>query len=456
MISAAADIRAEPAPPLLEAGRLNLAEAARYLWLYAFLVIFSFGLKYALAVYLSDWYRYFHMEYDTLREHVYVWLCFLTPLALLPAGTRLETGSQIIFTMFNTFVAIGSPFFLVGYTSPDVFWNFYAYLFVCYLLLAVATRIRFRPIPSPLTNRGYKILLGVTLLAFVAVLGIGVTQNFHIVSFSDLYNVRYSEEMQSAAYVQRFANMFMFGFGGLAVGLCVAFRRYWLALLFLSGYIICYGLVQYKAAALSPMWFIYLFLAFRYFVGNSTLRFYMVLTLPFWVALAIYWFSPVNTGLKFNLVVFGILNLMLFRQYGVTPNALGLYYNFFQSHPVTYWSHITGLNAFLHYPYGDHTIAIEMDRAYALGNYNSSFLATEAIGSYGYQALPAVGIVVATFFILLNTSTRDIPVRILILMMIMPALMLDERPLGTSLLTGGIIFLVFYLAWLPRSWLKNG
>jgi len=31
--------------------------------------------------------------------------------------------------------------------------------------------------------------------------------------------------------------------------------------------------------------------------------------------------------------------------------------------------------------------------------------------------------------------------------------MLNERPLSTSLLTGGIIFLIFYLAWLPRKWI---
>jgi hypothetical protein len=98
-------------------------------------------------------------------------------------------------------------------------------------------------------------------------------------------------------------------------------------------------------------------------------------------------------------------------------------------------------------------VAIEMQRRYGLGNYNSSFLATEAIESYGYQALPVASALVAILFVAINTGTKAIRPAILALMMFMPCLMIDERPFSTSLLTGGIIFLVFYLAWLPRSWL---
>jgi hypothetical protein len=96
-----------------------------------------------------------------------------------------------------------------------------------------------------------------------------------------------------------------------------------------------------------------------------------------------------------------------------------------------------------------------MQRAYGLGNYNASFLATEGVESYRYQAIPLASAVLASIFVFLNTAARGLPPRFLALAMIMPCLMLDERPLGTSILTGGIIFLLFYLAWFPRHWLPR-
>jgi hypothetical protein len=434
--------------------RFSAAALIDFVTLYAFLVIFSFAIKFILHDYLSVYYGYFHMGYDRAREYTYIALCFLTPLSILPAGTRLKTGSQFIFTAFMSFVGLGSPIFLLDYVAPNIFWSFYAFLFASFLLLAISTRIRLVPIPSPFTERGYFWLLATTVALFVVVFGIGASTNFHIVSFEQLYDVRYSEEQSSAAFIVRVANMYMFSFGGFFLGLAVMYRRYALALVVLGGFVVCYGLAQLKAAVLAPIWLIYLYFAFRYFIGNSTVRYYVVLTLPFWAGLALYLLFPTGRTIDGDYpYIWAYLNISVFRQYGVTANALGLYYNFFQTHPVTYWSQITGVDFLLHYPYGDHTVAIEMQRRYGLGNYNSSFLATEAIESYGYQALPVASALVAILFVAINTGTKAIRPAILALMMFMPCLMIDERPFSTSLLTGGIIFLVFYLAWLPRSWL---
>ena len=435
---------------------LDSGALLRLLVLYAVSVAYMGTLTFMLAQYLSEYYTYYHMIYDPGRLDTYLWVCFLTPLTVLPAGTRLETGSQFIFPIFMTYVGLSSPIFLINYVAPSIFWGVYFCLFVSYLMMAISTRLLLKPIRSPFTEKNYVLLLIATLLLFGTVFAVGMVQNFHVVDFAHLYEVRYSDTEFSAPLVQRFTDMYIFSFGGFFIGLCLLYRKFFLAMMFLLVYVICYGLVQYKTAILAPLWFIYLYLAFRLFRNVSTARFYLVLTAPFWIGVALYFLFPQGRTLDGNNVaIWGYLNLVIFRQYAVSANALGIYYNFFQTHTHTFWSQITGVDFFLHYPYGDHTIAIEMQRRYELGNYNASFLATEGIASDGYEAIPFASAALAFAFVLLNTATRGIPPRILVIMMVMPCLMLNERPLSTSLLTGGIIFLIFYLAWLPRSWIAS-
>lgn len=458
-MNAGAEINLDPPPPskIAHQLRINRADAVRVLTLYVFMVAFCFGIKFDLSSFLSDHYKYFHMHYNSLQESTYVCLCLLTPLSCLPAGTRLETGAQFIFATFMAFVGLASPFFLVSYVAPDIFWSFYAYLFAAYFLLAVASRLSFLQTLPPLTEKSYSRLLVFTLAFFAIVFAVGMTQNFHVVSFAHLYEVRYSSSEQSGGFILRAGNAYMFGLGALFLSLALMHRKYGWAVLFIGAYVICYGLVQYKAAVLAPVWLVYLYFAFRHYIRNSTIKYYVVLTLPFWLALVLYVaFPKAHTPTGSNIFVWAYFVFTLFRQYATTPNALGLYYNFFQSHPVTNWSQITGVDFFLHYPFGSNSIAVEMQNRYQLGFYNSHFLATEGIASYGYQALPIAAAAVGIFFMVLNTASRGLPSRFLSLSMFMASLMLDERPFGTSLLTGGILFLILYLAWLPRSWMKSG
>ncbi len=256
-------------------------------------------------------------------------------------------------------------------------------------------------------------------------------------------------------FVQRVAVAYAFAFGGFFFALALMFDRPILATVAILSYIICYGLIIYKAAALAPLWIMYIFLFFKYVNRDSAIRFYLALMAPFYAGFMVYIFSADTANIGDNPIQFVILLFTVFRQYGVTAHAPALYQEFFRTHPHTYWSHISGIDYFVHYPYADDTIAIQLEKTYALGNYNSGFLASDAIEAYGYQALPVVGLVVGLFFAVLNTAARGFGPRFLVLLMVMPALYFDERPLATSLLTGGIGFLILYLAWMPRSWLAR-
>lgn len=421
--------------------------------LYASLVVYEFSHRYMLEHWLSNVYGYFHLYYDADRSETYSWICFLTPLALLPAGTRLQSASQFILPVFMSFVGLPAPLYFVHFVAPSVLPYAYSYFFVCYLMLAVSTRLRFPPIPSPLGERGYKRLIWITLVFMATVCAYGMTQDFHLVSFAQLYENRYSEDA-NGVLVQRVAVLYVSSFGGFFFALALMFRKRLLAIVVLGVYVICYGLLYEKTALLAPLWLVYIYAVMKFFSRESTLKFYLALAAPFYLGAVWYVLSP-DTTLNENPIQFVYMGTVLFRLYAIAANAPGLYHLFFQSHPHTYWSHITGINYFLRYPYGDHTIAVEMQRAFSLGNYNASFLASDAIEAYGYQAIPLAALAVGLTFMLLNTASLGFKPITLAVIMMMPSILISNIPFATSLLTSGILFLALFMAWMPKSWIER-
>jgi hypothetical protein len=434
--------------------RVDFRTITTYAGLYSILVFYELCHRFMLEHWFSDVWGYFHFFYDPDRAATYLWICFLTPLALLPAGTRLATASQVIFSIFMTFVALPTPLYFVHFIAADSFPYAYACFFASYFILAVAARLQLPFVAQPLGERAYRRLLALTVLLMVVVFAYGVTQNFQLVNFAQLYVNRYSEDV-NGVLVQRIITLYVFSFSGLFLATALMFKRYRYILPILVGYVLCYGMIYEKSALLAPAWIIYSYFASRFFSGTSTVRFYLVLMAPFLAGVAWYAVSPGTAKSTGNLVQFVYMGTVLFRLYSIPANAAGLYHQFFASHPPTYWSHITGINFFVHYPYGDHTIAVEMERYFSLGNYNANFMASDAIEAYGYQALPLAALAVGAIFVFLNTAARGFGVRTLVVLMVMPSLAICNVPFATTLTSSGILFLAIYLFLMPREWLAR-
>jgi hypothetical protein len=255
--------------------------------------------------------------------------------------------------------------------------------------------------------------------------------------------------------VIRVAAAYVFSLGGFFFFLAMLFRRYFLALLALGAFIICYGLMYLKAALIGPAWILFIYFGTRFFCRESAVRLYFLLALPFLLGAGWFALSPQTANPGGNLIQFTYMGVVLFRLYAVTSDAMGFYYAFFDNHPHTYWSHVSIINLFLHYPYGADTIANKLQSDFQLGNYNASFLATDAIAAYGYHALPLVGLVVGLVFVMINTAARGLGPTSRGVVTAMPTLAIQNIPFMTTLLTNGIGFLILYLAWLPREWLSR-
>lgn len=430
---------------------LDLTPVKQIAWLYAFLIAYEFASLYMLQNLLSTRFGYTGISYTDERFNTYFWVCILTPLAVLPAGTRLNTPAQFMFPILAALIMMITPLFLIADLQPPTFWSVYTCLLISLLTLSTASHWEFKNLISPLSESAYPKYILALAGFFIVLFIFGARQNFQFVSFFDIYKIREGQDYASD-FIIRVTSMYVFSLGGLLAGVALLRRRYWLSALALFGFILWYAVSQFKSAILGPPWLLYMYFGTRYFVKESTLRFYIVLTFPFFVGVLLRLVFPDVSGFQDNFLVFSYLAFVSFRFYATSNAAMSIYYNFFQTHPTTHWSHITGINWFVHYPYGEQQISQVLNDQFGFGNLNASFLATDSIAAYGFQVIPLVTLGLALTYALLNSAGRNISRPILAMMMVMPALMFNERAFTTSVLTGGIVFFFFYLGWMPNSW----
>jgi hypothetical protein len=424
---------------------------AQYLFLVGYLFAYVYVLKYDLA----RVYGYLPFRYDDLRWADYDLVCLLLPLATLPAGTKLEAPGQFIFVFLCQFLLFPTPVLFLAHVPRPEFWQVFVMFWLGMAILSAASRASFPSFVSPLSQPAYKRLIIGTVALFVVLLGHGMMENFQIVGFDKIYEVRYGEDAVST-FSFGIVHTYVFSFGGLFVALSLLSKRYGFAFIATATYVICYGIAQLKTAALGPFWIFYAYFCMTKVVKTSMLRYYICLSAPFLFGFTLILLFPDSISFGGgNLVVFFFTNLINYRLYSIPGEAFTIYTEFFSTHPPTYWSHINGVNFFLHYPYSG-SIAEELKKAFDLGNYNASYLSTDAIAAVGYEGIPLASAALGLVFMLANAAGRGLNRVFLGVTMIMPAVMLLERPLTTSLLTGGIAFLILYIAWTPRDMIREG
>ena len=424
---------------------------AQYVFLVAYLLCYIYVLKYDLA----PVYGYMPFRYDGLRWADYDLICLLLPLAALPAGTKLEAPGQYVFVFLCQFLLLPTPVLFLAHVPRPLFWQVFALFWLGMAILAAASRASLPTFARPLSKRVYKRLIFCTVILFVILLVRGMMENFQFVSFSKIYEVRNGEDAVDT-FTFGIVHTYLFSFGGLFVALSLLSKRYFLAFAATLTYVICYGIAQVKTAALGPFWIFYAYFCLKYFVKTSMLRYYVCLSGPFFFGFALILLFPDSVSIGGNnIVVYFFTNIINYRMYAIPGEAFTIYSEYFATHPATYWSHINGVNVFLHYPYAT-SVAVVLDNTYGLGNYNASYLSTDAVAAVGYGGIPLASAALGLVLAAANAAGRGLGRIFLGISMIMPAVMLLERPLTTSLLTGGIGFLILYLAWTPRDLIGRG
>lgn len=148
-----------------------------------------------------------------------------------------------------------------------------------------------------------------------------------------------------------------------------------------------------------------------------------------------------------------ILSLALFVVFSRTLGMGGLltaqYYDFFQRNPFTYWSHVKGVNWFMHYPYR-YPVGQELGISYAgttALDATTHFLATDGIEACGLAGVLVIAIFCAFVFWVLDSAAQGHDPRLAALACTYSAYNLANISIFTTLLSGGLglLILVLYL-----------
>jgi hypothetical protein len=289
-----------------------------------------------------------------------------------------------------------------------------------------------------LSTRGLGYLLSFILAFGAATVVTTAVYNFRLIGLEDIYNFRNELQFPTALIyaVGITSNALLpFAFACFVVG-----KNYRRAAATLVLLLLFYPTTLSKLAFFAPLWLLFVAVLSRFVEARTT----TVLTL----------LLPILAGIIFKGlggdVIFGTIN---FRMIAVPSSALDHYNDFFSKHDLTYFCQISYLKQLIACPYTE-PLSTLMGKAYKVGNFNASTIATEGVASVGLLAAPAVIFLCGLIIALGNRASSQLPARFVLMSgALFPQIFLNI-PATTALLTNGgaTLFLLWYVT--PRTMFK--
>jgi hypothetical protein len=424
----------------------SLAGILRVLALYLLLVLYSAAYEFFYASELTALYHDDYTAFDPGKLGVYQLLCVLTPLAILPLGTRLRAPAQFIVGAAVVFIFIPIPIVFVPMVGEVEFWRVYALLWLGYFAIcsmaSLAVNIRLPMVTDAGYRRGVFVFFLLAGLAFAYTVA---TNHFQVVSLDKAHGAQ--ADVTVSGWQGYLLGGYMGSLGGLLIALVIMFRKYYLLPLVLVGYYCCYGTLAERNAVLMPLWIAYVYFAQRWFIRDSLIRYLLTVMAPF-----LFFFSlSFSLGLEDRMSTFyDLFTLANYRLYAIPAIGFNVYYDFFTINPFTYWSHIGFISNFVHYPYGQ-PLALVLANAYELGNDNASFLETDGLAAAGPVTLPFISMIFGLVMIAINSCLRGLNVTLWAIVMAAVSVTLIDTGLGPGLITNGLALMAVVLLFAPRN-----
>ncbi len=427
--------------------RIPIKVLLQYLTLYGILVAYGAIYEFFYQYQLSPLFHDIFIAYDPTRAGIYRAIIFLTPLAILPLGTKLRAAGQFIAGTMAIIIFIPIPIVFVPFPSLREFWSVYWTLWIGYFLVCLLSSLDIDLRVSYFSEDRYSRLLRVLYVSIgLALLYVLASNRVELVSLSNAHAARHGvtvSGLQGYLIPGYFSS-----FGGLLVAVAIRFRRFGLLFLALLGFLICYVTIEERTAAIMPLWLAYVYCTQRFFYRNSAIRFLLCVMAPFLILVA--GATIIGTSHRHSFFYY-VFTLATYRIYSIPANAFNVYYNYFQFNPHTYWSHINVVSKFVQNPYGGQSLPHLMNLSYHLGSYNASFLETDGLAAAGLPAVPWVCGAFGVILLFLNSCMRRLDIGVLALVTAGSSMALIDTGIGPGLLTNGLVLLALVLSVAPRN-----
>ena len=422
-------------------GFFQTLESTKWFLISAFL--FRFFLEISYRQFVNPLYEYAGFKLDVdIFKYVESLLIYIIIVCSFPAKLTKASDYLMVYLLFSFLAPL-----LVYYGLSN---SSRSHLYI--VLLGVAMIVIFRngrPINLPVVKEGRQIAVGfmlfgaalVTLWMFLSG-GLG----YFNLDLSRVYEFRQDVGALINQGPMGYVNIWTTKvFGPFLLALSLWRKNVFFVVLILSLHLIWFGITSHKAVLFCPMLIIFLWLWFRSYKALALIP--ICLSLVIMISLAAYFIvDDIMLG-----------SLFVRRTFFVPSTLTFVYYDFFSSNPLVYWSEsIT--SSFIDYPYHMSAPRIIGQHLGTLSHANNSFLST----GYMHAGVPGVilyGVLTGFIFRVFDSlSDKGVPPWVAVAIVIVPGKsLITDTDLPTALLTHGFgIALVLLFLYRSSKEIKSG
>lgn len=268
---------------------------------------------------------------------------------------------------------------------------------------------------------------------------------FQLADFQGIYDVRNIANDLVEDSGSSFAGYFQMWLSGFVLPFLFSvgvFRHRWgLIVIAAAGYLYLLGIGGSKSTMLAMVYLSAIYFLVRTGGRNAGLKIVLsfsgLLLFPAILALV---------GEAGEIIDIWYVAIIHSRIFAIPQFSIGQYYDFFQSHPLTYGSHITGVNLLVNYPY-------DRDIPRTIGRYfydaeltaNVNMWAQDGIASFGLIGIPIVSAIAAVVFWFFDSIARSHDHRFVTVALGNIALIFANGSIFTTMISGGLFLLIIAL-----------
>lgn len=367
-------------------------------------------------------------------------------LATLPIvcynGYRAVSSAVAVFLYLLLYVPIVLTFAFGSQRQPGEIILVQSVLMVCMCALFFADRIVVR---TPVDLRiGVDLVPWIFALTVASIAFIFVAYRGHLrlVSFgADVYVQRAESDEIGIGLIGRYTSSWM---NSILIPICLAYglvarkRKY-----FIAGFVGCvlmYLAVAAKIAILLPG----IYAALFFFLRRGRLNAIFPVMV---IGLSVVLLSLLAITNEWGGLPFVASSLLMNRTIGNAGQLTLAYFDFFQSHPQTLYTHVHGIREITGaYPYGGKELGEVVGQFYFDGetNANANFWATDGFAALGLSGLFFSTAAVFLLLMVLNSVTRSYDKLFTFLCLVPLLLWLLNTSLFTAIWSGGALFLTLF------------
>jgi hypothetical protein len=146
-------------------------------------------------------------------------------------------------------------------------------------------------------------------------------------------------------------------------------------------------------------------------------------------------------------------SIVFMRTFGISGLSTAQYHDFFSEHPLTYYSHVNGINLFVDYPYTQ-VLGREVGYLYSGKldlNSNAHLWCMDGLAGLGLPGILLISVICVAVFWLLDSAANGHDIAFSATAMNFAALNLSNASLVTTLFSGGLIFSIIMFYFMPRT-----